>query len=143
MAANKTQPTDASVDDFLDTIEPEQRRADAKAVCALMARLSGEPPVMWGTSIVGFGRYAYAYESGRKGEFLRIGFGARKTALVLYLIGGFPQHADLLAKLGRHSTGASCLYLKKLADADPAVLEELIAASLAYMAEKYPEKAAA
>jgi hypothetical protein len=138
MAENKTQPTASSVEAFLDGITSAQRRDDAKALCAIMSRLSGAPPVMWGSAIVGFGRYRYAYDSGRTGEFLRIGFAARSNALVLYLIGGFPQHDALLARLGKYSTGKSCLYLKKLSDADPAVLEELIAAAWAHMADKYP-----
>ena len=139
MAAIKTIATPAGVDAYLESVEPEARRADAKAVCAIMARLSGEPPVMWGGSIVGFGRYAYAYDSGRTGEAMRIGFSARKSALVLYIIGGFPRHEAILARLGKHTTGKSCLYLKRLSDADPAVLEELIAASLAHMAKTNPE----
>lgn len=138
MAENKTQPTTASVAAFLDAIEPEARRADAKTVAAMMARLSGEPPVMWGSAIIGFGRYRYAYESGRTGEYLRIGFSPRKSGLVLYLMDGFAARGDLLARLGRHSTSVSCLNLKKLADVDFAVLEELIAASLAEIDRRYP-----
>lgn len=140
MAENKTQPTTASVAAFLDAIEPETRRGDAKTIAALMARLSGEPPIMWGSTIVGFGRYRYASPSGRTGAYFRIGFSPRKSALVLYLIDGFEAHGERLARLGKHSTSVCCLNLKKLADIDLAVLEELIAASLAEMDQRYPRE---
>lgn len=138
MGDAKTKLEDASAADFIAAIEPAERRADAEAVAAMMARLSGEPARMWGGSMVGFGRYRYQYDSGRKGEMFRIGFGSRKAALVLYVMDGFPRHAELLARLGKHSTGKSCLYVKKLADIDLAVLEALIAESLAAMRAKYP-----
>ena len=138
MAEVKTKLEDASAADFIAAIEPPERRADAEAVAAMMERLSGEPPRMWGGSMVGFGRYRYEYESGRKGEMFRIGFGSRKAALMLYVMDGFPRHAELLARLGKFTTGKSCLYLKRLADVDLGVLETLIAESLACMKAKYP-----
>ncbi len=138
MAESKTKATNVSVESFLDAVEPAQRCEDARAVCAMMARVSGEPPKMWGPSIVGFGSYHYKYDSGREGDMARIGFSPRKAALVLYLVDGFPRHAELLARLGKHSTGKSCLYINKLADVDQGVLEELMRSSLAYMDEKYP-----
>lgn len=138
MAEAKTQPTDASVDDFLEAIAEPRRRADAKAVDALMRELSGEAPQMWGSSIVGYGRYDQVYANGRTAPWPRIGFSPRKSALVLYLMPGFEAHAELLQRLGRHTTGQSCLYLKKLDDADPAALRELIADSLEQMRRKYP-----
>ena len=139
MADTKTKPTAASVEDFLSAVEPAPRREDARAICALMQRLSGEAPRLWGGTMVGFGSYHYRYASGREGNAFRIGFSPRKGALVLYIMDGFPGHAALLDRLGRHTTGKSCLYLKKLADVDLGVLEELVAASLRHMRELYPE----
>ncbi len=138
MADSKTKPTPIAPRDFLNAVEPVVRRADGLVLHDLMERLSGEPATMWGPSIVGFGSYHYKYDSGREGDMCRIGFSPRKAELVLYLIDGFEGHAELLARLGKHRTGVSCLYIKKLADVDMAVLEELIAASLAYMDAKYP-----
>src|SRR3954447_6966158 len=123
MAENKTRATAASVDDFLDRIEDPQRRDDARKLRALMERVSGEPAAMWGPSIVGFGAYHYKYESGREGDMCRIGFSPRAGEFALY--GGFLRSPDLLARLGRHKTGKGCLYLKRLADVDEAVLEEM------------------
>ena len=137
MAENKTQPTEASVADFLDAVEPERKREDAKTVCAMMERLSGHPPKMWGASIVGFGSYHYKYDSGREGDFLMTGFSPRKANLALYVGAGRKQQAPLLERLGKHKTGKSCLYVNKLADIDLGVLEELIAADIAHMRETY------
>lgn len=138
MAENKTRATDASVAAFLAGIAPEPKRQDAETVCALMTRLSGEAPAMWGPTMVGFGRYRYTYDSGRTGEMFRIGFSPRKANLVLYIVDGFPGHAELMAKLGKHKTGKSCLYLNRLADVDMAVLEELVRQSVAVMDARYP-----
>ena len=138
MAENKTKPTQVSVADFIAAVPNAQRREDAKTVCAMMERLSGDPPVMWGPSIVGFGSYHYKYESGREGDAGRIGFSPRSTSLVLYLVDGYDGKEAQLARLGKHKIGKSCLYINKLADVDSAVLEEMIADSLAYMDEKYP-----
>ena len=139
MAENKTKPTEQSVEAFLEAVTPEARRQDAQAVCAMMARISGEAPRMWGPTIVGFGQYHYRYDSGREGDMLRVGFSPRKPALVLYVARSFPRGAELMARLGKFATGGSCTYVKQLADVDLAVLEELIAASLAHMRETYPE----
>lgn len=139
MAENKTRPTAVGVADFLAAVPNAQRREDAKQVCAMMERLSGEPPVMWGPSIVGFGSYHYRYDSGREGDMARIGFSPRSTSLVLYLDDhGYRGREDQLARLGKHKTGVSCLYINKLADVDLGVLEEMIAGTLTYMDEKYP-----
>ena len=127
MAETKTKPTTASVDAFLDAIDPPSRRADARAVCALMARVSGEGPVMWGPSIVGFGQHHYTYASGREGDICRIGFSPRKAATVLYVACDLDVHQDKLDRLGPHSRGVGCLYVKRLDKVDQAVLEELIA----------------
>lgn len=130
MAENKTKPTEVSVETFLDTVEPERRRADGKAVCELMARVTGEPPVMWGPSIIGFGSYTYGGASGRTGTMCRVGFSPRKAALTLYGM-GIDRNAALVADIGKHSTGKGCLYIKKLADIDIGALERLIAAGFA------------
>ena len=138
MAENKTKPTAASVADFLAAVPNAQRRADAKKVCAMMERLSGYKPVLWGPSIIGFGSYHYRYDSGREGDSGRIGFSPRSTALVLYLVDGYKGKEAQLARLGKHKIGVSCLYINKLSDVDEGVLEEMIRDSLAYMDEKYP-----
>ncbi len=137
MAENKTQPTDASVAGFLEAVEHPVRRADGKTLCAMM-ELSGYEPVLWGPSIIGFGSYHYRYDSGREGEFLRIGFSPRKANLALYLFGG-AEKDDILSRLGKHKRGSGCVYVNKLADVDMGVQEELIRASLAHMDANYPE----
>src|ERR1044072_5672446 len=126
MAELKTKPTDVSVDDFLDAVADPQMREDGKKVRAMIERLSGEPAVMWGPTIIGFGVYHYQYESGHKGSMARIGFAPRKE-LVFYLSGALSQHQPLMARLGKHRTGKCCLYVKRLADVDEDVLEQLIA----------------
>src|SRR5579862_4599230 len=109
MAEAKTLPTGESVQAFLDAIADPSRREDAWAVAALMGQVSGEPAVMWGPAIVGFGAYRYAYESGRTGSAPLLGFSPRKAALTLYLSGDFPERDGLLARLGRHTTGRACV----------------------------------
>ena len=131
MAETKTKPTDVSVDAFLAGVEHPVRRADGKALRTMMERITGEPAVMWGPSIVGFGTYHYRYASGHGGDRCRLGFSPRAANLVLY-VGGFPEYEALLRKLGKHKRSKACLYLNKLADADPAVLEEI--ARLSYAA---------
>jgi len=129
MAGNKTQATATDPAAYLAAIG-QPRRADAEAVCAAMARISGEPPTMWGPSIVGFGVNHYKYESGREGSICRIGFSPRKAALTLYGM-GIEHNAAIVARLGKHATGKGCLYIKSLSDVDAAVLDELIAAAWA------------
>ncbi|MDB5712254.1 MAG: hypothetical protein JWL96_4324 [Sphingomonas bacterium] len=131
-AENKTKATEVSVASFVARVEPEQRQADARVVIDLMERISGEPARMWGPSIVGFGLHHYRYESGREGEICRLGFSPRKAQLVFYLGTSFPGRDAMLAELGKHSTGKSCLYVKKLSDVDMAVLERMVAASWAH-----------
>lgn len=140
MAENKTKPTKVTVAAFLKTVEDPDRRRDAKALAALMKSITGEKPTMWGPSIVGFGKYAYSYASGRSGEFMRVGFSPRKSNLVLYIMDGFAERAKLLTKLGPHKTGKACLYIKRLDDIDQDVLRELIEASLAHLAETYADQ---
>ncbi|PZU68565.1 MULTISPECIES: DUF1801 domain-containing protein [Sphingobium] len=132
---NKTAETMADVAAYLDTVEPAERQADGRVVAALMARLSGEPPRLWGPSIIGFGRYHYRYDSGREGDMCRIGFAPRKAELVFFLAG--LDDADLMA-LGRHRRGKGCLYVKRLADIDMGTLEALIVQSLTHMDGLYP-----
>jgi hypothetical protein len=127
MAENKTQPTKLSVTAFINAITDPARRADAKTLVKLMQEASGEKPQMWGPSIIGFGSYHYKYDSGREGDMPVVGFSPRKAATVLYGVAG-PR--DLLPKLGKHTTGKGCLYIKKLADIDPQVLETMVVKAL-------------
>lgn len=136
MAELKTQPNTESVEAFLDRAAVGDRRADCATLVEMMRAATGEEPVMWGPGIVGFGRYRYQYESGRKGEFLLIGFSPRKSDLTLYIMPGFDRYPELMARLGKHKTGKSCLYLKKLADVDLAVLRELMAESVQAMSSR-------
>jgi hypothetical protein len=124
VAENKTKPTEISVDAFLDAVEHPVRRADGQALRAMMERVTGEPAVMWGPSIIGFGSCQYRHDSGREGDMPRVGFSPRSANLVLY-VGGFPEYEALLAKLGKHKRSTACLYLNKLADVDLGVLEEI------------------
>lgn len=135
---NKTKATEVSVDAFIDSVADANLRTDAEKIRAMMEQLSGQPATMWGSSIIGFGSYHYKYDSGREGDMCRIGFSPRKGQTVLYLIDGFEGQSDLMARLGKHKTGKSCLYIKRLSDIDEAVLEELCVRSLQYMAEQYP-----
>ncbi len=139
MAELKTRETDADVGAFLAAIEDDQRRADCEAICAMMREAAGVEPKMWGESIVGFGHYDYRYASGRSGTWMRIGFAPRKRDLTLYIMPGFEASDDLMAQLGKHKTGKSCLYIKRLADVDRAVLRQLVDRALGYMRETYPE----
>jgi hypothetical protein len=127
MPENKTKPTGASVREFVGGIANDTRRRDAHTLLALMARVTGVEPQMWGPSIVGFGIQHYRYESGREGDMPRIGFSPRKAKLVLYLLTGAESEATLLTRLGKHTTGVSCLYVNKLADVDMTVLEAMVA----------------
>lgn len=129
MAEPKTKPTSASVDEFLAA---SGREEDSRKVLALMKKVTKQPPVMWGPSIVGFGTY-----QSPSGPWPLTGFSPRKTALTLYIMAGFDGYPELMAKLGKHKTGKSCLYLSKLADVDMKVLEELIRRSVAYMRERF------
>ena len=130
MAEPKTKVNDASVEDFLNSVSHKKRREDSFTVLELMQRVTEEPPEMWGSSIVGFGRQNYKYASGREGEWLMLGFSPRKGSLSLY---GIKHDERLLNKLGKYKTGKSCLYVNKLEDVDMDVLEELVRASLGHM----------
>jgi hypothetical protein len=126
MAEPKTRPTTESVEQFLNSIADDQRRKDCFRLVAIMKAATKTDAQMWGTSIVGFGRHQYKYESGTKGEWPLIGFSPRKNDLTLYLMSGFARHAESLKKLGKHKTGKGCLYLKKLADVDESTLKTII-----------------
>jgi len=131
MADNKTKPTSLSVAAFIDAITDPTRRADARVLVRVMQSAAGEKPRMWGPSIIGFGSYHYRYESGREGDMPLIAFSPRKTATVLYNLTGSDDCKALLAKLGKHTTGKGCLYIKKLADVDQEVLEAMVLKSVA------------
>ena len=133
----KTRPTADSVRAFIDAVEDEQKRADSHTIAMIMEDITGAAPQMWGPSIVGFGSYHYRYASGREGDFMLTGFSPRKRALTLYIMAGFSAYDALLAKLGKHATGKSCLYIKRLADVDQAVLRELVERSVRYIRDKY------
>lgn len=133
MAEPKTKPTDQPVADFIAAVENPRRREDAEVVQAMLAEVSGERPVMWGPTIVGYGRYP-----GPTGDWPIIGFSPRKTQLVVYLMPGYEAHAELMAGLGRHKTGRSCLYINKLDDIDLEVLRRLAEWSVAAVRAKYP-----
>lgn len=126
MAEIKTKPTAVTPQDFIAAVPDAARRADAQALCALMERVTGQPPVMWGPSIIGFGSYQYRYASGHGGTMCRTGFSPRKAELVLYVGAGRPEQAQHLARLGKHRTGKGCLYLKRLADVDADALAAIV-----------------
>ena len=138
MAELKTKPTDQSVESFLNSISDDQRREDCFTVLELMKRVTQTEPQMWGSSIVGFGSYHYKYASGREGDAILTGFSPRKQNLTLYIMAGFDQYDELLKKLGKHSVGKSCLYIKRLADVDLPTLEELVRGSVIHMRNAYP-----
>ena len=138
MADNKTKPTKVSVAAFIDALTDQTSRADAKALVKLMQSATGEKPKMWGPSIIGFGSYHYTYESGREGDAPLIGFSPRKAATVLYGATGCGDSEALLTKLGKHTTGKGCLYIKKLADVDHKVLEDMVVKSVAAKRARYP-----
>ena len=136
MAELKTKPTDASVSAFLGKVADPARRADCQAVAKMLEEVTGEEPKMWGTSIVGFGRYRYRNTTGKGAEWPVIGFSPRKTDLTFYLMPGVARFGALTANLGRYKSGKSCLYVRKLADVDMNVLRQLCAASVKAMEPK-------
>ncbi len=130
MAEPKTKPTQASVKEFLNQIPDKERRDDCFAVAKIMEEITGDKPKMWGPSIVGFGSYRYKGASGREGDWLITGFSPRKNALTLYIMMGFEKHPELMKQLGKHSTGKSCLYIKRLSDIHVPTLKKLIKSSV-------------
>jgi hypothetical protein len=145
MAEAKTKATEASVEAFIDTVEPPLKREDARVLDALFRRVTGEAPRLWGPAIIGYGEYRTTYESGRDVHWMRTGFSPRKAKHSLYLVGGYcddmtaTHRIATLARLGKHSTGKSCLYVNKLSDIDLNVLEEIIAADWETMLKLFPK----
>ena len=133
MAEPKTKPTQASVEQFLQGVLEERKRADSFTILELMRKVTKDESIMWGDSIVGFGSYHYKYASGREADWFLTGFSPRKQSLTLYIMSGFDEYEPLLDKLGKYKIGKSCLYIKKLEDVDLNVLEELIAKSVDHM----------
>jgi hypothetical protein len=135
---NKTTVTDVVVDEYLSQVEPERRRADAQRLDQIFREVSGFAPRMWGPSIVGYGRYHYTYASGREGDAPATGFAPRKANLVVYIMPGYTDFSAILARLGKHKIGKSCLYINKLDDIDLVVLKELIAAGIEDLGRHWP-----
>ena len=139
MSDLKTKKNDASVIDFINSVEDEQKRQDCYEIMGIMKEITGEEPKMWGGSIVGFGSYHYKYNSGREGDWFLTGFSPRKQNLSLYIMSGFDQYGTMMAKLGRYKTGKSCLYIKQLADIDGNILKEMITNSVEMISKMYPK----
>ena len=133
MTELKTQRNHGDVMEYLDSVENQRRREDSHVLLDVMGEITGEPAEMWGGSIVGFGSYHYVYESRREGDWFLTGFAPRKQSMTLYIMPGFEHYDDLLARLGKHKIGRSCLYINKLADVDMDVLRELVAESVSHM----------
>lgn len=138
-AENKTKATNVSPESFIETVEHDVRRADAKVLLDLFADVTQLMPRMWGPSIIGYGRYHYKYESGREGEFMMTGFSPRKANQVIYIMPGYTDHSAILDRIGKYKIGKSCLYINKLADIDLDVLRELITAGFEDMKSRYPD----
>jgi len=134
MAELKTKPNDGSVEAFLNNVSDPKKRQDSYAVLELMKQVTGEEPVMWGDSIVGFGSYHYSTKSGQEGDWFLTGFSPRAQSLTLYIMSGFDQYDELMSKLGKYKTGKACLYVKKIEDVDTDVLRELVRLSAEYIA---------
>lgn len=134
----KQQQNDASVQAFIASVEHAGRREDATLLLPLMTRVSGQPPHMWGDTMIGFGAYEYTYASGHSGRWFRTGFSPRKAAMSVYIMPGYDDYSEELLRLGPHKKGKSCLYLGRLSKIDLSVLEEIIAKSLIIMQERYP-----
>jgi hypothetical protein len=137
MAELKTRPSEKDAHAFIAAVEPPSRRADCQEVARIMERATGAPPTMWGTAIVGFGRYTYVNTTNKPVDWMLTGFSPRKANLTLYIMSGFADYNALMAKLGKHTTGKSCLYIKTLADIDLEVLEKLVSESVLFMRSKY------
>jgi hypothetical protein len=137
MAENKTKANEQSVEDFLNALPDERKRKDSFAIIELMKQVTGLEPTMWGSSIVGFGTYHYKYESGREGDNLIVGFAPRKQNLALYNLSGADQYDTLREKLGKHSMGGGCLYIKRLHDVDMGTLKQMIKAGFQHMKQEH------
>ncbi|MFK7933073.1 MAG: DUF1801 domain-containing protein [Saprospiraceae bacterium] len=137
MAELKTIPNDLSVTDFIDAIEDDKKRVDSKRIIEILTEITDEVPKMWGGSIIGFGTYHYVYKSGREGDWMKVGFSPRKQNLTIYIMPGLHYFEEELSRIGKHKLGKSCLYVKKLADIDEAVLREIVEKSLVKLEELY------
>ncbi|MEO1254797.1 MAG: DUF1801 domain-containing protein [Bacteroidota bacterium] len=137
MADLKTKLNDQSVTDFVESVEPEWKKQDAKQILNLLHKVTGEQPKMWGNSIIGFGKYHYKYESGREGDWFLAGFSPRKQDTTIYMTGGFDNLGELLTKLGKHKKSVGCLYLKKLEDVNIDILEKMIQKSIETYKKRY------
>ncbi|NNF64786.1 MAG: DUF1801 domain-containing protein [Acidimicrobiia bacterium] len=135
MAELKTKKNEGDVEAFINSVEDDVKRQDCHKLIELMSSVTGDKPTMWGEKIVGFGSYHYKYASGREGDWMAVGFSPRKANLTLYLMSGFNEYEALLSKLGKHTTGKSCLYIKRLEDVDTDVLRELVATSVAHVTD--------
>lgn len=138
MAETRTRPTTVSVEEFIAAVEHPGRREDAMALVALMEAETGEKATLWGSSIVGFGRYHYRYDSGHEGDACLVGFSPRKANLVLYVAADEAKRADMLARLGKHKSGAGCVYVNRLSDVDEAVVREMTRTSVETLKARYP-----
>ncbi len=136
MAELKTKVNEGSVEEFLNGIQDGQKRNDCFQVLEMMRKATKAEPKMWGANIVGFGSHHYKYASGREGDWFQAGFSPRKQNITLYIMGGFDEYESLLKKLGRHSTGKSCLYIRKLDDVDTKVLQEIITTSVKQLSKR-------
>ena len=143
MATTKTKPTGESVDAYLASRANEEQLADCRKIMAICKRVTNKPPHMWGPSIIGHGSYAYTYDSGHSGEAPLVGLAVRGRELVVYISAEDAAQRALLARLGKHKMGKSCLYFKRLADVDVAVLEALIAGSVADVKRRHPDSGSA
>jgi len=137
MAELKTKSNDQDVIEFLNEIEDEQKRTDCFDLLDILTKITKEKPKMWGASIVGFGKYHYKYESGREGDWFLTGFSPRKQNLTIYIMSGFKGSEALMEELGKHKTGSSCLYVKKLSDIDLDVLKKLVVESVGFLRKRY------
>lgn len=133
----KTKPTGANVAAFIDAVENDTRRRDAKTLLAMMKKVTGEKPTMWGPSIIGFGAYRYKYESGREGDMLAVGFSPRKANMALYVLGSLADDEPLLQQLGPYKRGKSCLYISDLSKVDLRVLQKIVAKSYKAIKSKW------
>ena len=138
MSENKTTATAVSSADFIASVTPDNRRAEAERLDLLFRQVTGFQPKMWGPTIVGYGRYRYRYDSGREGEMCATGFSPRGKAISVYILPGYQDYSPILARLGKHKTGKSCLYINRLADVDETVLGELIVAGLRDLKARWP-----
>lgn len=140
VSGNRTQATATSVEEFLAAVAPERKREEARTLDNLFRRVTGWSPVIWGPSMIGYGSYHYVYDSGREGDMLATGFSPRKARHSIYILPGYADYGPILARLGKHARGKSCLYVNKLADIDLDVLAELIATGLKDLSEQWPVK---